>query len=226
MSENPVIAVRDLTKTYSVGEIEVRALRGISLEIARGEFVALTGPSGSGKSTFMHLAGCLDKPTSGIYELNGRDVSRLTKRDLALVRNREIGFVFQGFNLLTRTSARENVELPMLYGTPVSAKERHRRAAAALEAVGLGSRLDHHPNQLSGGQQQLVGIARALIAKPKLLLADEPTGNLNSKQGEEIMDLFKELNNEGVAIIQVTHSEKNASYGTRVVNLLDGMIVN
>ena len=150
MSETSVISVHDLTKTYAIGEIEVRALRGISLEISRGEFVALTGPSGSGKSTFMHLAGCLDRPTSGVYELNGRDVSRLSKRDLALVRNREIGFVFQGFNLLTRTSAIENVELPMLYGTPVPAKERHRRAAAALEAVGLGTRLDHHPNQLSG----------------------------------------------------------------------------
>jgi putative ABC transport system ATP-binding protein len=176
MNETPVIAVRDLTKTYAVGEIEVRALRGISLEIPRGQFVALTGPSGSGKSTFMHLAGCLDRPTSGMYVLNGRDVSRLSKRDLSLVRNHEIGFVFQGFNLLPRTSAIENVELPMLYGKPVPAKERRRRAAEALEQVGLGSRLDHHPNQLSGGQQQRVAIARALVNKPSLLLADEPTG--------------------------------------------------
>src|SRR4029434_7285893 len=178
MSETPVISAHELTKTYAVGEIEVRALRGISLDISRGEFVALTGPSGSGKSTFMHLAGCLDRPTSGTYELNGRDVSGLSKRDLSLVRNHEIGFVFQGFNLLPRTSAIENVELPMLYGKPVPAQARRRRAAEALEQVGLGSRLDHHPNQLSGGQQQRVAIARALVNKPSLLVADAQTETL------------------------------------------------
>ena len=225
MSETPVISVRELTKTYAVGEIEVRALRGISLDISRGEFVALTGPSGSGKSTFMHLAGCLDRPTSGIYELNGRDVSRLTKRDLALVRNREIGFVFQGFNLLARTSAIENVELPLLYGFPVPAKERHRRAAAALEAVGLGTRLDHHPNQLSGGQQQRVAIARALVNNPSLLLADEPTGNLDSRTSIEVMGIFQRLNTEqGITIVLVTHEPDIAEYATRIVGFRDGRV--
>ena len=225
MSKTPVISGRELTKTYAVGEIEVRALRGISLEISRGEFVALTGPSGSGKSTFMHLAGCLDRPTSGTYELNGRDVSRLTKRDLALVRNREIGFVFQGFNLLTRTSAIENVELPMLYGSPVPAKERRLRAAAALEAVGLGTRLDHHPNQLSGGQQQRVAIARALVNTPSLLLADEPTGNLDSRTSIEVMGIFQRLNTEqGITIVLVTHEPDIAEYATRIVGFRDGRV--
>jgi putative ABC transport system ATP-binding protein len=225
MSETPVISARELTKTYAVGEIEVRALRGISLDISRGEFVALTGPSGSGKSTFMHLAGCLDRPTSGIYELNGRDVSRLTKRDLALVRNREIGFVFQGFNLLARTSAIENVELPLLYGSPVPAKERHRRAATALEAVGLGTRLDHHPNQLSGGQQQRVAIARALVNNPSLLLADEPTGNLDSRTSIEVLGIFQRLNTEqGITIVLVTHEPDIAEYAMRIVGFRDGRV--
>ena len=225
MNETPVIAVRDLTKTYAVGDIEVRALRGVSLEIARGSFVALTGPSGSGKSTFMHLAGCLDRPTSGVYELNGRDVSRFLKRELATVRNREIGFVFQGFNLLSRTSAIENVELPMLYGPPVPASERHRRAAAALESVGLGGRLDHHPNQLSGGQQQRVAIARALVNEPTLLLADEPTGNLDSRTSIEVMGIFQRLNAErGITIVLVTHEPDIAEYATRVVGFRDGRI--
>jgi putative ABC transport system ATP-binding protein len=225
MSETPAIAVRDLTKTYVAGEIEVRALRGISLEIPRGQFVALTGPSGSGKSTFMHLAGCLDRPTSGIYSLNGRDVSRLSKRDLALVRNREIGFVFQGFNLLARTSAIENVELPMLYGTPVPAQERRRRAMAALESVGLGGRLDHYPNQLSGGQQQRVAIARALVNNPSLLLADEPTGNLDSRTSIEVMAIFQRLNTgHGITIVLVTHEPDIAEYATRVVGFRDGRV--
>ncbi len=225
MSEIPVISVRDLTKTYAVGDMEVRALRGVSLEIPRGEFVALTGPSGSGKSTFMHLAGCLDRPTSGVYELNGRDVSRLAKRELAMVRNREIGFVFQGFNLLPRTSALENVELPMLYGLPVPARERRRRAAAALESVGLGERLDHHPNQLSGGQQQRVAIARALVNEPTLLLADEPTGNLDSRTSIEVMGIFQRLNAErGITIVLVTHETDIAEYATRVIGFRDGRI--
>jgi putative ABC transport system ATP-binding protein len=225
MNESPAIAVRDLTKTYTVGDIEVRALRGVSLEIAHGSFVALTGPSGSGKSTFMHLAGCLDRPTSGVYELSGRDVSRFSKRELAMVRNREIGFVFQGFNLLARTSAIENVELPMLYGPPVPARERHRRAAAALEAVGLGGRLHHHPNQLSGGQQQRVAIARALVNEPTLLLADEPTGNLDSRTSIEVMGIFQRLNAErGITIVLVTHEPEIAEYGTRVIGFRDGRI--
>ncbi len=225
MNEQPLISVRDLTKTYAVGEIEVRALRGISLEIPRGQFVALTGPSGSGKSTFMHLAGCLDRPTSGVYELNGRDVALLSKRELALVRNREIGFVFQGFNLLSRTSAIENVELPMLYGPPVPARERHRRAAAALEAVGLGARLDHHPNQLSGGQQQRVAIARALVNEPSLLLADEPTGNLDTRTSIEVMGIFQRLNAEqGITIVLVTHEPDIADYATRIVGFRDGRV--
>jgi putative ABC transport system ATP-binding protein len=225
MNETAVISVRDLTKTYAVGEIEVRALRGVSLEIPRGQFVALTGPSGSGKSTFMHLAGCLDRPTSGLYELNGRDVSRLSKRELSLVRNHEIGFVFQGFNLLPRTSAIENVELPMLYGPPVPAKERHRRAAEALHAVGLGNRLDHHPNQLSGGQQQRVAIARALVNRPSLLLADEPTGNLDSRTSIEVMDIFQRLNAEqGITIVLVTHEPDIAEYATRIIGFRDGRV--
>jgi putative ABC transport system ATP-binding protein len=225
MSDAPVISVRDLTKTYAIGEVEVRALRGISLEIPRGQFVALTGPSGSGKSTFMHLAGCLDRPTSGVYELNGRDVSRLSKRELSLVRNRQIGFVFQGFNLLSRTSAIENVELPMLYGPPVAARERKRRAAAALESVGLGGRLDHHPNQLSGGQQQRVAIARALVNEPSLLLADEPTGNLDSRTSIEVMGIFQRLNAErGITIVLVTHEPDIAEYAGRIVGFRDGRV--
>jgi putative ABC transport system ATP-binding protein len=225
MSEQPLISVHDLTKTYVVGEVEVPALRGVSLDIRRGEFVALTGPSGSGKSTFMHLAGCLDRPTSGGYLLNGRDVSRLSKRELSAVRNREIGFVFQGFNLLSRTSALENVELPMLYGPPVPPKERHRRATAALTGVGLGQRLDHHPNQLSGGQQQRVAIARALVNEPSLLLADEPTGNLDSRTSIEVMGIFQRLNRDrGITIVLVTHESDIAEYATRIVAFRDGRV--
>ena len=221
----PLIAVRDLTKTYVVGEVEVRALQGISLDLQRGEFVALTGPSGSGKSTFMHLIGCLDRVTSGTCHLNARDVSRLSKRELSSVRNREIGFVFQGFNLLPRTAALENVELPMLYGRPVPARERRRRAVEALEVVGLGDRIDHHPNQLSGGQQQRVAIARALVNSPALLLADEPTGNLDSRTSIEMMGTFQRLNSErGITIVLVTHEADIAEYATRVVGFRDGRV--
>ena len=220
----PVISVHDLVKTYRVGEVDVRALRGVTLDVMPGEFVALTGPSGSGKSTFMHLAGCLDRPTAGRYLLNGRDVSRLDKRELAQVRNREIGFVFQGFNLLPRTTALEQVELPLLYRGGVSGQERRARATAALEAVGLGARLDHHPNQLSGGQQQRVAIARALVNRPALLLADEPTGNLDTRTSIEVMGIFQKLNADGLTIVLVTHEPDIAEYGTRIVSFRDGRV--
>jgi putative ABC transport system ATP-binding protein len=221
----PVISVQELTKTYTVGDVDVRALRGVTLDVVPGEFIALTGPSGSGKSTFMHLVGCLDRPTGGTYVLNGRDVSSLHKRELSRVRNREIGFVFQGFNLLPRTSAVEQVELPMLYGAPVTAKERRARATAALEAVGLGARLDHHPNQLSGGQQQRVAIARALVNHPVLLLADEPTGNLDTRTSLEVMGIFQALNARGLTIVLVTHELDIAEYATRIIRFRDGKVV-
>ena len=224
-STQPLIAVRDLTKTYDLGEMQVRALRGVTLDVHAGEFVALTGPSGSGKSTLMHLLGCLDRPTAGQYLLNGRDVSRVGKRELAAVRNSDIGFVFQGFNLLPRTSAIENVELPMLYAGVRSGRERRERAAEALTSVGLGDRLGHHPNQLSGGQQQRVAIARALVNHPKLLLADEPTGNLDSRTSVEVMGIFQRLNLEqGLTIVLVTHELDIAEYGTRVLRFRDGRV--
>ena len=224
---NAVISTRELTKIYDVGEVQVPALRGVSLDVAPGEFVALTGPSGSGKSTFMHLLGCLDRPTGGQYFLNGKDVSKLGSRELARVRNTEIGFVFQGFNLLSRTSALENVELPLLYAGSIHAAERRERATEALTAVGLGERLDHHPNQLSGGQQQRVAIARALVNRPTLLLADEPTGNLDSKTSVEVMGIFQRLNMErGITIVLVTHEADIAEYGTRIITFRDGVVLN
>jgi putative ABC transport system ATP-binding protein len=223
----PVIAVRNLVKTYVVGEVEVRALRGVNLEVQPGEFVAVTGPSGSGKSTFMHIAGCLDRPTSGQYLLDGHDVSRMSKDALAAVRNRKIGFVFQGFNLLSRTSALDNVELPLLYGGhTMKTADRHKRAMAMLEAVGLGDRSDHHPNQLSGGQQQRVAIARALINNPAILLADEPTGNLDTRTSIEVMGLFQQLNlQRGITVLLITHETDIAEYGTRAVSFRDGLVV-
>jgi putative ABC transport system ATP-binding protein len=222
-----VIAVKNLVKTYQVGEVEVRALRGVNLEVQRGEFLAVTGPSGSGKSTFMHIAGCLDRPTSGQYFLDGQDVSRMSKDALAAVRNKKIGFVFQGFNLLSRTSALDNVELPLLYGGgPMKTAERHKRAKEMLSAVGLGERFDHHPNQLSGGQQQRVAIARALINNPSILLADEPTGNLDSRTSIEVMGLFQRLNIErGITVLLITHEMDIAEYGTRIVTFRDGQVV-
>ena len=224
----PVITVRDLTKVYKMGEHEVRALRGVSLDVEPGEFVAVTGPSGSGKSTFMHIAGCLDRPTSGEYILDGKDVSKTSKDELARVRSEKIGFVFQGFNLLTRTTALDNVELPLLYRAKNGFKsaERHRRAMESLQAVGLGERYHHMPNQLSGGQQQRVAIARALVNDPSMILADEPTGNLDTRTSIEVMGIFQRLNKErGITILLITHEMDIAEYGTRLIRFRDGRIV-
>jgi putative ABC transport system ATP-binding protein len=223
-----LISIQELTKTYSLGENTVHALRGVSLEIEAGEFVAITGPSGSGKSTMMHILGCLDRPTSGTFMLNGRNVSKLTRDELADIRNTQIGFVFQGFNLLARTTAVENVEVPLLYSRPVRpAAERRARAMIALSAMGLADRAEHHPSQLSGGQQQRVAIARALVNEPSLLLADEPTGNLDTKTSLEVMQIFQELRERrGITVVLITHEPDIAAYGTRIIQVRDGHIVS
>jgi len=222
-SNVPLVSVREVRKTYSLGETEVHALRGITVSIGGGEFVAIMGASGSGKSTFMNILGCLDRPTSGEYWLEGTDVSRLNKKELAHIRNQKIGFVFQGFNLLGRTTALENTELPMLYSR-VSKKEREERAREALTLVGLGDRLDHFPSQMSGGQQQRVAIARALVNKPRILLADEPTGNLDSRTSVEVMDIFQKLNRDGLTIVLVTHEPDIARFTDREIVFRDGHI--
>jgi putative ABC transport system ATP-binding protein len=223
---HPVIKLADIHKVYHTGEVDVHAVRGISLEVSPGEFVALMGASGSGKSTLMNMIGALDRPSSGSYLLDGMDVSMLDRDALAEVRNEKIGFVFQGFNLLSRTSALENVEMPMLYNRHrIHAHEQQTRAMQALELVGLGPRADHHPNQLSGGQQQRVAIARALVNRPTLLLADEPTGNLDTQTSIEIMGVFQKLNEQGITIVMVTHELDVARYTRRMVVLRDGKVV-
>jgi putative ABC transport system ATP-binding protein len=218
-----ILAVEELHKYYELGETRLHALRGINASVEEGGFVAIMGASGSGKSTFMNILGCLDRPSSGRYVLEGADVSSLDKRQLAAIRNRKLGFVFQGFNLLARTTALENVQLPTLY-TPITKSERESRARAALEMVGLGDRARHFPSQLSGGQQQRVAIARALVNHPSILLADEPTGNLDSRTSVEIMEIFQELNDHGLTIVLVTHEHDIAQFAKRVVVFRDGRI--
>ncbi len=219
-----LLRLEKVTKVYRMGDVEVHALRGVTLDIGAGEFVAVMGSSGSGKSTMMNILGCLDRPTSGKYLLAGREVSQLSRDQLAEIRNETIGFVFQSFNLLARTSARENVELPMVYaGVPTA--ERERRATEALERVGLGKRIDHLPSQLSGGQQQRVAIARAIVTNPKLILADEPTGNLDTRTSEEIMALFQDLGRSGMTVVLVTHENDIARYAARVLVMRDGQVV-
>jgi putative ABC transport system ATP-binding protein len=224
-SRQPVIDIKDVRKTYAMGDIVVHALQGATLQIFPGDLLSIMGPSGSGKSTLMNILGCLDQPTAGSYRLDGVDTEQMKEDQLAEVRNRKIGFVFQSFNLLRRTSAIDNVEQPMIYAG-INSRERHKRAAAALESVGLGGRFKHHSNELSGGQQQRVAIARALVNNPAIILADEPTGNLDSKSGAEIMCLFQRLNAEkGITIIFVTHDPRIAEHCTRVVRISDGQII-
>jgi putative ABC transport system ATP-binding protein len=220
-----IVRLEDVHKTYHTGEVEVHAVRGVTLEIARGEFVAFMGSSGSGKSTLMNLLGCLDRPTKGHYFLDGSDVSALNRDQLADVRNRKLGFVFQNFNLLPRTSALENVELPLLYGeNRLTNSELRKKALQVLNAVGLAGREEHHPSQLSGGQQQRVAIARALINEPQILLADEPTGNLDSRTSIEIMDIFQTLNDRGITVVMVTHESDIATYANRNIVMRDGRV--
>jgi len=224
-----LIKIEDITKVYQMGEVQVHALRGVSLQIEQGEWVAIMGPSGSGKSTLMHVIGCLDTPTAGVYRLDGVEVGTLNENQLAAIRNRRIGFVFQTFNLLARTSALKQVMLPMQYfrnGARIPADERRRRAQEALEMVGLGDRMDHQPTELSGGQQQRVAIARALVNDPAIIMADEPTGNLDSKAGAEVMDILHRLHEEkGITVVMVTHDDEIGAQAGRIVHLLDGRVV-
>lgn len=223
----PVIQLTKLVKTYKTGDVEVRAVRSVNLEIHRGEFVAIMGASGSGKSTLMNVLGCLDQPSGGSYILDGVTVADLNRKQLAKLRNRKLGFVFQSFNLLARTTALENVELPMFYNPDlVLLRDRRQRAIQALQKVGLGERLGHHPSQLSGGQQQRIAIARALVNRPELVLADEPTGNLDTRTSIEIMGLFQELNDAGITIVMVTHELDIAAYCKRTVVMRDGQIIS
>ncbi|HYR56268.1 MAG TPA: ABC transporter ATP-binding protein [Myxococcaceae bacterium] len=220
----PLIQIDDVSKVYQMGDVKVRALRGVTLKVAQGEFVAIMGASGSGKSTLMNIIGCLDRPSSGRYLLEGHEVSHLTRDELAGIRNRTIGFVFQSFNLLSRTTALENVELPLVYAG-MSRRERHAKAGEALRRVGLGDRLEHHSNQLSGGQQQRVAIARALVSSPKLILGDEPTGNLDSRTSVEVMSLLQELGRSGITVLLVTHEADIARYASRVIMVKDGLVL-
>ncbi len=224
---HPVVTLRDIHKIYDSGEVQVHAVRGVSLDVYKGEFVAVMGASGSGKSTMMNLLGCLDRPTKGTFLLDGIDVSKLDRNELADIRNQKLGFVFQGFNLLARTTALENVELPMLYGPRrIPTREMHKRAMQALDIVGLSNRADHYPSQLSGGQQQRVAIARALVNNPQVLLADEPTGNLDSKTSVEVMGVFQKLNEQGITLMMVTHELDIAHYCKRNLVFRDGRIVS
>lgn len=223
-TDQDLFRVENISKVYRMGEVEVHALRDVSFRIDPGEFVAIMGPSGSGKSTLMQIIGCLDKPTSGSFYLRGRKVSSLSDDELATVRNRDIGFVFQTFNLLPGLTLVENVELPLVYAGVRSAKERRKRAMETLELVGLSERVNHRPNEISGGQRQRVAIARALVTKPAIILADEPTGNLDSKTGEDIMNFFGELNRQGNTIVLVTHDRKTAEYAGRIIHIRDGRL--
>lgn len=223
--ENIIIKTVELTKTYKVGEIEVPALKSVNLEIMKGEFVAIMGASGSGKSTLMNLLGCLDTPTSGEYFLDGVNTSKLAKNEYAHIRNQKIGFVFQGFNLLSRTTALENVELPLMYDRSNHVKDHSKKAMEALERVGLSDRIHHIPSQLSGGQQQRVAIARSLVNDPSIILADEPTGNLDSRTSVEVFHLFQKLNDEGITIVMVTHERDFAAFAKRIVEMRDGKVI-
>jgi len=221
-----LIELREIRKIYDLGEVEVKALDGVTLDIEEGEYVSLIGQSGSGKSTLMNTLGCLDRPSSGSYQLDGEEVTKLSLDGRARLRNQKIGFVFQSFNLLSRTSAIENVELPLLYSKGISARQRKKRATELLELVGLGDRLDHHPSQLSGGQQQRVAVARSLVNQPRILMADEPTGNLDTKTSEEVIKLFRKLNDEnGITLILVTHDPEIANAAKRSIRLRDGLVI-
>lgn len=222
---NAVIETRRLKKTYKIGELEVKALRGVDLSISKGEFVAVMGASGSGKSTLMNLIGCLDKPDAGEYLLDGVSTAKMSRNEYSDIRNQKIGFVFQGFNLLSRTTALENVELPLIYDRKNTVLDPRKKAIECLERVGLSDRLDHQPNQLSGGQQQRVAIARALVNDPAIILADEPTGNLDSRTSIEVFQLFQELNNGGITIVLVTHERDFARYAKRIIEMRDGLVI-